>query len=96
MPSPAKPALVQKKLDQSKKQQQNDGSSVYQQDLHWYLRMVEEVVIKTLKHFDIESQRDEINTGTTFYDFFACWSNRSSTHSHPSIPLGSFIWILWF
>ena len=25
MPSPAKPALVQKKLDQSKKQQQNDG-----------------------------------------------------------------------
>ena len=41
----------------------------FQQDLHWYLRMVEEVVIKTLKHFDIESQRDEINTGTLFIVF---------------------------
>ena len=35
----------------------------FQQDLHWYLRMVEEVVIQTLKNFEIESERDEINTG---------------------------------
>ena len=37
----------------------------FQQDLHWYLRMVEEVVIQTLMYFDIESKRDEINTGTS-------------------------------
>jgi lipoate-protein ligase B len=35
----------------------------YQQDLHWYLRMVEEVVIQTLQHYNIESVRDEENTG---------------------------------
>ena len=41
----------------------------FQQDLHWYLRMVEEVVIETLAHYDIESQRDEINTGMLFIVF---------------------------
>jgi lipoyl(octanoyl) transferase len=35
----------------------------FKQDLHWYLRMVEEVVIQTLGQFDIEGVRDEINTG---------------------------------
>lgn len=35
----------------------------YKQDLHWYLRMVEEVVIETLKAYDIEGCRDEDNTG---------------------------------
>lgn len=35
----------------------------YKQDLHWYLRMVEEVVIETLKAYDIEGCRDEENTG---------------------------------
>ena len=35
----------------------------FQQDLHWYLRMVEEVVIQTLGEYDIEGVRDEINTG---------------------------------
>ena len=35
----------------------------YQQDLHWYLRQIEEVIIQTLLHFDIKSNRDEINTG---------------------------------
>jgi lipoate-protein ligase B len=35
----------------------------FRQDLHWYLRMVEEVVIQTLQHYDIESKRDDINTG---------------------------------
>lgn len=35
----------------------------YQKDLHWYLRMVEEVVIQTLKHYDIHGERDEGNTG---------------------------------
>jgi len=35
----------------------------YKQDLHWYLRMVEEVVIETLRVYDIEGYRDEDNTG---------------------------------
>ena len=35
----------------------------YQQDLHWYLRQIEEVIIRTLLHFDIKSNRDDINTG---------------------------------
>lgn len=35
----------------------------YKADLHWYLRMVEEVVIQTLQHYNIDSVRDEINTG---------------------------------
>lgn len=39
------------------------ASPPYLRDLHWYLRMVEEVVMETLKHYDIESSRDEINTG---------------------------------
>jgi lipoate-protein ligase B len=37
--------------------------SAYQQDLHWYLRQVEEVIIQTLDYFDIPSHRDTINTG---------------------------------
>jgi lipoyl(octanoyl) transferase len=37
--------------------------SPFQQDLHWYLRMVEEVVIQTLQHYKIEGYRDEENTG---------------------------------
>lgn len=36
----------------------------YQKDLHWYLRTVEEVVIQTLKHYDIDGERDDENTGT--------------------------------
>ena len=35
----------------------------FKQDLHFYLRMVEEVVIQTLKAYDIEGCRDEENTG---------------------------------
>lgn len=35
----------------------------YEQDLHWYLRQIEEVIIQTLSEFDIESNRDDINTG---------------------------------
>ena len=35
----------------------------YKSDLHWYLRQIEEVVIQTLKEFDIEGIRDDINTG---------------------------------
>ncbi|KAL7555046.1 hypothetical protein ACHAWF_018704 [Thalassiosira exigua] len=37
--------------------------SVYEQDLHWYLRQIEEVIIRTLAQFDITSNRDDINTG---------------------------------
>ena len=36
---------------------------VYQQDLHWYLRQIEQVIIETLSHFNIPSNRDTINTG---------------------------------
>jgi len=32
-------------------------------DLHWYLRMVEEVIIQVLKEYDIVGKRNEINTG---------------------------------
>jgi lipoate-protein ligase B len=39
----------------------------YQKDLHWYLRMVEEVVIQTLQHYDIDSVRDDESTGTKYY-----------------------------
>lgn len=35
----------------------------YKQDLHWYLRMVEEVILLTLQHYKIDGVRDEINTG---------------------------------
>ena len=35
----------------------------YQEDLHWYLRQMEEVVIQTLQYYDLEGVRDEINTG---------------------------------
>ncbi|CAJ1936623.1 unnamed protein product [Cylindrotheca closterium] len=40
----------------------------YQKDLHWYLRMIEEVVIQTLKHYDIDGDRDEENTGVWVND----------------------------
>lgn len=35
----------------------------FQDDLHWFLRMVEEVIILTLKHYGIDGTRDDINTG---------------------------------
>jgi|EP00979_Chaetoceros_neogracilis_P017560 lipoate-protein ligase B len=35
----------------------------YKQDLHWYLRCIEEVVIRVLKVYGIEGERDSINTG---------------------------------
>jgi len=35
----------------------------YEKDLHWYLRMVEEVIIQTLHVYGIHGVRDEINTG---------------------------------
>jgi lipoate-protein ligase B len=37
-----------------------------EQDLHWYLRQVEQVVIDTLSEYDIHTVRDEINTGVWF------------------------------
>ena len=36
---------------------------LFRKDLHWYLRMVEEVILETLRDFDIQGHRDEINTG---------------------------------
>lgn len=35
----------------------------YKQDLHWYLRCIEEVIIRVLKQYGIEGVRDSINTG---------------------------------
>jgi len=35
----------------------------YQKDLHWYLKCVEDVIIQTLRAYDIEGVRDEVNTG---------------------------------
>lgn len=35
----------------------------YEQDLHWYLNCVEDIIIQTLKEYDIEGVRDKINTG---------------------------------
>ena len=38
--------------------------SPFKKDLHWYLRMVEQVVIETLLHYNIyDACRDDINTG---------------------------------
>ena len=39
------------------------NSPSYKADLHWYLRMIEEVIIQTLSHYNIDGNRDEINTG---------------------------------
>lgn len=39
-----------------------NGSS-FKMDLHWYLRMIEEVIIQTLAYYNIEGNRDTINTG---------------------------------
>ena len=41
----------------------NLKQSNYKQDLHWYLRQIEQVIIETLSHYDIQSNRDSINTG---------------------------------
>lgn len=37
--------------------------SPFRKDLHWYLRMIEQVIIQTLEHYDIAGVRDEQNTG---------------------------------
>jgi hypothetical protein len=37
--------------------------SPFKKDLHWYLRSIEEVIIETLKEYDIHGVRDDINTG---------------------------------
>lgn len=37
--------------------------SPYKQDLHWYLRMIEEVVLRALRRYDIDAYRDADNTG---------------------------------
>lgn len=40
----------------------------FRPDLHWYLRMIEEVVLQSLMHYDIEGHRDEVNTGVWVVD----------------------------
>lgn len=37
--------------------------SPFVKDLHWYLRMIEEVIIRTLEHYNVEGKRDIENTG---------------------------------
>mgnify|MGYP003337294799 CR=1 FL=1 len=39
------------------------SSGIIRPDLHWYLRSVEEVIIRTLATYGIKGNRDEINTG---------------------------------
>lgn len=41
----------------------NLRNSPFHQDLHWYLRQIEEIIIRTLKEYGISSNRDKINTG---------------------------------
>ena len=41
----------------------NLKQSNYKQDLHWYLRQIEQVIIDTLSYYNIKSNRDSINTG---------------------------------
>jgi len=38
-------------------------SPPYRMDLHWYLRQIEEVIVRTLMEFDVDSRRDEEHTG---------------------------------
>lgn len=52
----------------------------FQKDLHWYLRMVEQVIIDTLQEYDIEGVRDEINTGKQVFLYFCCGCNFSAVH----------------
>jgi lipoyl(octanoyl) transferase len=35
----------------------------FQQDLHWYVRKIEQVVIETLQHYHVEGVRDNVNAG---------------------------------
>ncbi len=35
----------------------------FKKDIHWYLRQLEEVIIRTLKHFELEGRRSEGETG---------------------------------
>ena len=35
----------------------------HRKDLHWYLRSIEEVIIRVLKHYSIEGKRDKVNSG---------------------------------
>ena len=41
----------------------SENDKYYRQDLHWYLRQVEEVVILALEEYGIFGVRDDINTG---------------------------------
>lgn len=35
----------------------------YKKDLHWYLRSIEEIIIRTLSEYGVEGERDTENTG---------------------------------
>uniref|UniRef100_A0A7S2K4N1 lipoyl(octanoyl) transferase n=1 Tax=Leptocylindrus danicus TaxID=163516 RepID=A0A7S2K4N1_9STRA len=41
-------------------------------DLHWYLRSIEEVVLRTLRHYNIDGLRDSINSGVFVDDNKIC------------------------
>ena len=41
----------------------NNTTYEYKKDLHWYLRSMEEVVIRTLLRYDIQGERDPAGTG---------------------------------
>jgi lipoate-protein ligase B len=39
------------------------SAACFKKDLHWYLRCIEEVIIRVLNEYDIQGLRDDINTG---------------------------------
>lgn len=42
--------------------------SPFQADLHWFLRQLEEAILRTLMHYGIEGTRDDIHSGTQAMD----------------------------
>jgi lipoyl(octanoyl) transferase len=50
-------------LDNNNSSNKNNYNTIYKKDLHWYLRSMEEVVIRTLLRYDIQGERDPAGTG---------------------------------
>ena len=55
----------------------------HRQDLHWYLRQVEEALIATLKEFDIQAERVEKYTGV-WVNLPGTGNGQPGTEAHPS------------
>jgi len=46
--------------------------TMWKEDLHWFLRMIEETIIRSLKHFSLEGYRVEGRTGVWVGDEKVC------------------------